>query len=137
LYDKNNLKWKNVLSHGIEIPTPWEKEEFDKTDFEWQKVRREMNSRIAGMKRNKEPIEKVKATQDEYDIKDRARSQEVDRYLKASKFAGKVGAFEGAGYNAKGMYRSMLDCIMFTKGAKPFCKVCEEHISKVIMHYTE
>jgi hypothetical protein len=137
LYDKNNLKWKNILSHGVEIPTPWEKEEYDKTDFAWQKVRREMNSRIAAMKRDNEPIEKVKAAQDEYDIKDRARSREVDKYLKASKFAGKVGAFEGAGYNAKGMYRSMLDCIMFTKGAKPFCKVCEEHISKVIMHYTE
>jgi len=137
LYDKNNLKWKNLISPGIEIPTPWEKEEFDKADYAWQKIRREMNNKIAEMKRNKEPLEKIKAAQDEYDKKDKARSEEVDKYLKGSKYFGKVGAFEGAGYNAKGMYRSMLDCIMFTKGAKPFCKVCEEHVAKVIMHYAE
>lgn len=137
LYDKINLKWKNLISPGINIPTPWEKEEYDKTDYAWQKIRREMNKNIAELKRNKEPIEKIKAAQDEYDRKDKARSEEVDKYLKASKFVGKVGAFEGAGYNAKGMYRSMLDCIMFTKGTKPFCKVCEDHVAEVIMHYAE
>ncbi|MDQ7816603.1 MAG: M64 family metallopeptidase [Melioribacteraceae bacterium] len=137
LLDKDNLKWKHLITPEIEIPTPWEKEEYDKTDYAWQKIRREMNKNIAELKRNKEPIGKVKAAQEEYDKKDKARSEEVDKYLKASKFVGKVGAFEGAGYNAKGMYRSMLDCLMFTKGAKPFCKVCEEHVAKVIMHYAE
>lgn len=137
LYDKNNLKWKNHITPGIEIPTPWEKEEYDRTDYAWQTIRKQMNSNIAKMKRENEREAIIKAAQDEYDAKDKARSEEVDKYLKSSKFIGKVGAFEGAGYNAKGMYRSMLDCIMFTKGAKPFCKVCEEHIAKVIMHYAE
>ncbi len=111
--------------------------DYDKADYAWQKIRREMNKNIAELKRNRELNEKIVAAQYEYDKKDKARSEEVDKYLKSSKFIGKVGAFEGAGYNAKGMYRSMLDCIMFTKGAKPFCKVCEEHISKVIMHYAD
>jgi hypothetical protein len=31
----------------------------------------------------------------------------------------------------------MLDCIMFSKGKKPFCKVCEEAIKKVINYYSE
>ncbi len=137
LYDKNNLKWKNYVSPGVDIPTLWEKDDYDKADYAWQKIRREMNKNIAELKRNREPNEKIVAAQYEYDKKDKARSEEVDKYLKSSKFVGKVGAFEGAGYNAKGMYRSMLDCIMFTKGAKPFCKVCEEHISKVIMHYAD
>jgi hypothetical protein len=137
LLDMNNLKWKHLVTEGIEIPTPWEKEEYDKTDYAWQKIRREMNKNIAELKRNKESTEKIKAAQDEYDKKDKARSEEVDKYLNGSKFIGKVGAFEGAGYNAKGMYRSMLDCIMFTKGAKPFCKVCEEHVARVIKHYSE
>ncbi len=60
-----------------------------------------------------------------------------DSYLEKNKYYGKVGAFEGAGYVANGMYRSMLDCIMFSKGNKPFCKVCEAHILKVIEQYTE
>jgi hypothetical protein len=48
-----------------------------------------------------------------------------------------VGAFEGAGYASKGMYRPMLDCIMFSKGTKPFCQVCEKGILKIMEHYTE
>ena len=41
--------------------------------------------------------------------------------LKQNKDYGMVGAFEGAGYVSTGMYRPMLDCIMFSKGTKPFC----------------
>ena len=37
-------------------------------------------------------------------------------YLQASEFAGLVGAYEGAGYASTGLYRPMVDCIMFTKG---------------------
>jgi hypothetical protein len=48
-----------------------------------------------------------------------------------------VGAFEGAGYASKGIYRPMLDCIMFSKGKKPFCKICEESIKRVINFYSE
>jgi hypothetical protein len=31
----------------------------------------------------------------------------------------------------------MLDCIMFSKGSKPYCKVCENAILQVINRYTE
>ncbi|MFZ1282443.1 MAG: M64 family metallopeptidase [Ignavibacteriaceae bacterium] len=31
----------------------------------------------------------------------------------------------------------MIDCIMFSKGEKPFCKVCEEAIKEVINSYTK
>lgn len=55
----------------------------------------------------------------------------------SSKYWGKVGAFEGTGYLSKGLYRPMLDCIMFSKGDKPFCKVCEEAIKDVIKSYTD
>ena len=50
---------------------------------------------------------------------------------------GKVGAFEGAGYVATGMYRPMLDCIMFSKGNKPFCTICGAHIVNIIEQYEE
>jgi hypothetical protein len=61
----------------------------------------------------------------------------MDAYLKNSAFVGKVGAFEGAGYSSEGLYRPMLDCLMFSKGAKPFCKVCEQAVIKVIEQYTQ
>ena len=137
LLDKDNLKWKNLITPGIEVPTLWEKENYDNMDYAWQKERREMNSHIAELKRNKAPQKEIDAAQEEYDKKDKAHSDEVDKYLSSSKYWGKVGAFEGAGYSAKGMYRPMLDCIMFSKGTKPFCKVCEDHLLKMIKHYSE
>ncbi|MCB0731325.1 MAG: peptidase M64 [Ignavibacteriae bacterium] len=137
LLDPENLKWKKLLTSGIELPTPWEKEEFDKTDYEWQKERREMNDKIAELKRNNADKNLIIQAEQEYIIKDKKRSDIVDQYLKNCANYGKVGAFEGAGYLQNGLYRPMIDCIMFSKGEKPFCKVCEEAIIKVIEHYGE
>ncbi|MGK9476946.1 M64 family metallopeptidase [Melioribacter sp. OK-6-Me] len=136
LLDKENLKWKSLVTAGIELPTPWEKEEFDKMDLKWQKERAELNKKIAQLKKIKAPESEIKKLQEEYNRKDKEHSAEVDRYLRNSKYWNKVGAFEGAGYSSEGMYRPMLDCLMFSKGAKPFCRVCEEHIKKVIGFYT-
>ncbi len=67
----------------------------------------------------------------------RQHADNVTRYLKESRFQGKVGVFEGAGYSAKDLYRPMLDCIMFTKGLKPYCKVCEKAVLRMILHYSQ
>ena len=48
---------------------------------------------------------------------------------------GIVGAFEGGGYMAEGIYRSQQNCIMFTR-TRDFCAVCSEAIEKVIDEYT-
>jgi hypothetical protein len=49
--------------------------------------------------------------------------------------AGGVGAFEGAGYAAKGLFRPAKDCKMFSKGNRDFCKVCEQGLIDVIDHF--
>lgn len=67
----------------------------------------------------------------------REHAKKMDDYLLKSRFRDKVGAFEGAGYSAKGLYRPMLDCIMFSKGKKPFCRVCEQAIIRAIKHYSK
>jgi len=46
-----------------------------------------------------------------------------------------VGLFEGAGYTQTGMYRSCLHCVMGA-GGLPFCKACQDAISKVVQHYS-
>jgi IgA Peptidase M64/Peptidase M64 N-terminus len=137
LLNAPDVKWENLITNGIEIPTPWEKAEYDSLDLKWQEERRELNNKITELKKNKAPENQIKEAQDEYDQKDKEHADWVDKYLAKSKFAGKVGAFEGAGYASKSLYRPMLDCIMFSKGAKPFCKVCEEVIIKVIKFYSE
>jgi hypothetical protein len=125
------------LTKGIEIPTPWEKKEFDAFSYEWLKERNRLNSYVAELKKNRAPESQINAAEEEYAMKDKKQSEKVDKYLMSSKYWNKVGAFEGAGYVANGMYRPMLDCIMFSKGDKPFCKVCEEAIKKVIKSYTD
>jgi hypothetical protein len=137
LLDPEKLKWKDSVTRGIEIPTPWEKEEFDRMDEAYQKVRREINERIARMKREGAPAAEVQKAEEESERRSREHAKKVDDYLLKSRFKGQVGAFEGAGYSAKGLYRPMLDCLMFTKGKKPFCRVCAEAVVRVIKHYSE
>jgi hypothetical protein len=137
LLDPAGIKWKEYLTPGIEIPTPWQKAEFDSMDYKWQAERRLLNNKIAELKRNKADVGEIQAAENEYARKDKEHSQVRDTYIKKNKHYAEVGAFEGAGYVPKGMYRSMLDCIMFSQGNKPFCKVCEAHIMKVIEQYTE
>jgi hypothetical protein len=48
---------------------------------------------------------------------------------------GKVGAFEGANYEAKGYYRPQIDCVMYSRNKVPFCQVCQKAISDVIDLY--
>ena len=51
--------------------------------------------------------------------------------------AGRVGAFEGAGYSAKGLYRPAVDCKMKSKRAIDFCPVCMRAVEDAIRYYTE
>jgi len=137
LLDPKALKWKSAASPGIALPTPWEKDEFDRNDMAYQKVRREINAGIAGMKRSGAPAADVAKAEEESERKSKEQAGWVDRFLAASKFAGKIGAFEGAGYAAKGLFRPAVDCLMFTKGAKPFCKVCEDAVRRRIRFFSD
>lgn len=137
LLDKDNLKWKKLVTKGLSLPTKWEKEAYDKKSYEWTKERAKLNSKVAELKRNKASKEEIEAAEKLYAEKDAENSKWVDEYLQNCKHFGKVGAFEGAGYLQFGMYRPELDCIMFSKGVKPFCKVCQSAIAKVIKSYTE
>jgi hypothetical protein len=55
--------------------------------------------------------------------------------LKNSTSAGKVGAFEGAGYASQGLYRPSVDCRMFSLSLVDFDPVCSAAINRVIDFY--
>jgi len=120
LLDPANLKWKDLVAAGTPVPTPWDQEEFDRFERDIQRQRKEL--RAAG---------KPEAEIDELFRKERERE---DAMLGSQKFSGKVGAFEGANYEAKGYYRPEVDCIMFTRH-KTFCAVCRRAIERVIGMY--
>jgi hypothetical protein len=120
LLDPENLKWKDLVEPGTPLPTPWRKEEFERFESQIQKQRREL--RAAG---------KPESEMEELFRQEREKEESLFR---SEKYVGKVGAFEGANYAAKGYYRSEVDCIMFTRYDK-FCAVCRRTIERVIGMY--
>ena len=120
LLDPANLKWKDLVAAGTPVPTPWDQEEFDRFERDIQRRRKEL--RAAG---------KPEAELDELFRNEREKE---DAMLSSQRFAGKVGAFEGANYEAKGYYRPEVDCIMFTRH-RTFCAVCRRAIERIIGMY--
>ena len=49
-------------------------------------------------------------------------------------YANVVGAFEGGGYLAKGVFSPMEDCWMNSRKAGAFCPVCQKAIENIILH---
>ncbi len=122
LLDKENLKWKDLVEEGTPLPTPWNKEEFDKFGYEIQKERSELRAK-------KVPESEVEA------LFERQHKQETE-YFEKEKYKDKVGAFEGASYMQKGLYRPSVDCIMYTRHMT-FCPVCRDALNKVLDQYTK
>ena len=121
LLDPGNLKWKDLVSPGTPVPTPWAKETFEKESRETQKIRRQ----IRAENRPEDEMDKLFSEQ-------KARETKL---LGTDQYSGKVGAFEGAMYEARGYYRPQEDCIMFSRDDVGFCAVCRKAISMVIDLY--
>ena len=121
LKDKENLKWKELVEPRTPLPTPWNKKQFDKFGYSIQRQRDSLRAA-------KVPENVME------DLFMRQYNQE-DKFFSSEKFKDKTGAFEGAGYMQYGLYRSQLDCIMFTRHMK-FCNVCRKGLEAVIDIYS-
>lgn len=114
-------KWKDLVTPGTPLPTPWAKEAFEAAQKEIQARRRKIRA-------EKRPEEEMEALF-------REEQQKVEALLAASPHAAAVGAFEGAMYAARGYYRPQANCIMFTRHTE-FCRVCRRAIETVVDLYT-
>jgi hypothetical protein len=121
--DRDSLKWKDLVEPGTPIPTPWSKKEFEEHAAEIQKRRREIRAQ--------------NRPEDEMDALFLEQQAAETKLLGSDPNAGKVGAFEGANYAARGYYRPQTDCIMFTRDRVPFCQVCQRAIERVIDLYSK
>ena len=123
LFDLENLKWKHFVDGGTPLPTPWEQAAYDSIAVVYQQKRRQMinDGDIA----------------DEMETLFETLKQDQIPMLKSQEYYGKVGAFEGGGYLAKGLYRPEVDCIMFSRNRGEFCKVCSEAIENMIDWYVK
>ncbi len=136
LHDPGQLKWGDLATPGP-LPTRWDKDAYDAMDLAYQQRRAAVNERIAALMRAEAPAAEVEAAKAEGEELSWTHQQEVDAWFARNPARGSVGAFEGAGYLTRGLYRSQLDCIMFTKGIKPFCAACRRGIVEVMERWSE
>ncbi|MEO8382765.1 MAG: M64 family metallopeptidase [Acidobacteriota bacterium] len=111
-------KWMELVTAGTPLPTPWGKEAFEKHQLEYQTERRKLRE--------------ANVPEAEMDALFRKEEAWETKFLGSETYANKVGAFEGAGYEAKGLYRPKEDCIMFTRNDVGFCDVCARAITRMI-----
>lgn len=123
LSDPTQLKWKDLVENGVPLPTPWGQAAYDERDLAYQAQRKALIDRKASEDDNEALMQEIGKT--------------TRPLLAAEPYVGRVGAFEGAMYEAKGLYRPEVDCIMFTRNPKTFCKVCERAIERTIDRYVK
>jgi hypothetical protein len=121
LNEPSELKWKALVSPGTPAPTPWDKEAYETHARQVQQQRKQ----IRAQRRPESEMDALFTSQRDWE----------EKFLGSQKFAGKVGAFEGAMYEARGYYRPQADCVMFTRDRVPFCSVCQHTLTEVIDLY--
>ncbi len=121
--DPTSPKWKALLAPDVPLPTPWKKDAFEAHSLTYQKERR--------------AIRAANRPETEMDVLFAREKAFETKLLGSDTYSGKVGAFEGANYEAKGYFRSQEDCIMFTRDSVPFCAACQAAIEKVIRMYAK
>src|SRR6185436_10593495 len=94
--DPKGTKWKDLIQSGTPLPTPWPKDEFEAMEKDVQARRRKIRA-------DHRPEEEMEALF-------REELGKATRILGSGPHAHTVGAFEGANYAAKGMYRPQADC---------------------------
>ena len=121
LRDPLKLKWRDLVATETPVPTPWDKDAWE------TKARGFLDRRLALIKRG--------APEAEFDALFTEQKGSDTPMLAGMTHSGTVGAFEGAAYQGKGLYRPQTDCIMYTRDEVGFCKVCRKAIERVIDLY--
>ena len=121
LLDPDNLKWKHLVAETTPLPTEWPKGEYEEHSLAYQARRARMREE------NVSEAEMNKLFRSNQDI--------VEGMFSKAEYRNTIGAFEGGNYLAEGIYRSEMNCIMFTRSSD-FCKVCSNAIELVIDEYS-
>ena len=139
LLDPENLKWGDLLTPGLEIPTPWGKETYDSLTTELQKTYMQRRDTLAALIRNSVDEETIARVKKEFTEKISSIHNQIEEFYSTHPLKGKVGVFEGAGYTAEGFYRPTVNSIMhrFAADEKYFYPVNERAIIRIIQYYSD
>ena len=139
LLDPKNLKWKDLVSPGIEIPTEWNKQVYDSLSNAFTVIAREQKEKMKELSDSEATPEKMKETKDVYNEKLNKLRSEINNFVFNHPLKDKIGAFEGAGYKSEGLYRPTINSLMlrFDKNNISYGKVNERALIKMIEYYTK
>jgi hypothetical protein len=136
--DSAKLKWRDLVSPGLTLPTEWGQARFDSLGSARDSLlglRRRNAAEWAARGESRESIQKKTAVIDS-SLASVGRS--LFRFFMDHPLRGKVGAFEGGGYVPKGFYRPTVNSLMnaFNEEERTFYPVNERAITKVIDFYS-
>lgn len=137
LLNPDEVKWKDLLSPGISIPTDWGKEKRESLQAERQKNRLAMRKEVELARQKGLSEKQIKKIEERFRKVDQDIAKQLEEVTKQySHLEDKVGVFEGAGYAAKGLYRPMIHCLMISSPKDEFCLVCQKAIARMIAYYS-
>ncbi len=136
LLDPAHVKWADLLSPGIQVPTEYGKDERDALMAERRKNTQAALKETLAAKAKNLPETDLQAIVAKYAALNAPINAKLAALQKKyASLADKVGAFEGAGYASKGIYRPAWYCIMITNPKDEFCPVCQRAIERMVESY--
>ena len=136
LLDPKHVKWADLVSPGVSIPTEYAKDEREALQAEQRANRQARTKELAEAKAKNASDAETKAIEAKYAELDKPIAAKLEALRqKYASLVDKVGAFEGAGYASKGLYRPSWYCIMISNPKDEFCPVCQRAIEQMVRHY--
>jgi len=139
LLDPQNLKWKELVSPGLALPTPWGKEHFDSLNVAVGALGRERRAALERMRKEGASEKQIQEADREFSSRSEKLQNAIRQFMMDHPLSGKIGAFEGGGFAAKGFYRPTVNSLMnqFNTKDKSFYGVNEQAIVRIINYYSE
>ncbi len=136
--DPDNLKWKDLVTPGVSIPTDWGQETYDSLAAAREALPKDHEATIEELKTDSVSADSIARVESAYKATMRDLTDRIQKFIPNSPMRGKVGAYQGGGYLAKGIYRPTVNSIMnqFNQQDRKFYPVNERAIKKVIDYYS-
>ena len=137
LLDPTNLKWKDLVSPGVSIPTDWGQAAYDSLVARRGALMEERGKRQAEMQQEGKSEGEIKEMNNSYSGEIGALNKKIGTFLVDNPMKGKVGAFEGGGYTPKGIFRPTVNSLMnqFSKTDHSMYPVNERAVRQMIDYF--
>ena len=138
LLDTSDVKWKQYLTPGIDIPTEWGKATYDSLVNRVASIHAESDRVLEALQKSGASARETEAKRADFQAQANQLNKKINDFFSNHPLKDKVGVFEGANYMSTGMYRPTLMSLMhkFEEGTLSYDIVNEQAIISTIEYYT-